>query len=243
MRSIKSWRSRKLLQFTVLAYAATTEGIKRVKSHPCGPNVVFARKCPTIFSECKPAGSVIKLCKKYYRGSKDPIGYNRTGALIVFKHGCPNNVPPLFHEAHRGWKPLFDGRSGVFGFDAITPAFGGLDFSTYLNAMGYSDLGRKRAFAELSESGKRLALLMCAIKKGTTRIETLCSATGLPISEIEDLRKVAIKQKLLASNFRLTDLGLGTLGSILKAEVAEVLPKKEETYYYPKQLRLPFQSI
>ena len=243
VRSIKSWRSRKLLQFTVLAYAATTEGVKRVKSHPCGPNVVFARKCPTIFSECKPAGSVMKLCKKYYHGTKDPMGYNSTGALIIFKHGCPNNVPPLFHEAHRNWKPLFDGRSGVFGFDAITPAFDGLDFSTYLDAMGYPDLGRKRVFTGLSESGKRLALLMCAIKKGITRIETLCSTTGLPISEIADLRKIAIKQKLLASNFRLTDLGLGTLESILEAEEAEMLPKKEETYYYPKQLRLPFQSI
>lgn len=241
VRSIRSWHSRKLLNFTVLAYAGTDQGTKRVKSHPCRPTVVMARKCPTIFSECRPAGSVAKLCRDYYKGSKDPLGYGGSAALLVFKHGCPNNVPPIFHEAFGKWTPLFQGRSGVFGFDALTPPFSGLDFATYLSGMGYSDLGRKRAFTKLSESGKRLTLLMCAVKKGMTKIETLCAATGLPISEIADLRKVAMHQGLLTVNFRLTDLGLGTLRSILKEQEAEILPKKEETYYYPKQLRLPVQ--
>lgn len=239
VKSVKSWHSRKLLKFTVLAYAGTDVGVRRVKQHPCKPNVIIARECPTIFTEFPSPSPIVELCEKYYKGKKDVLGYGKTGALIVFRHGCPNNAPPILHEVHPKWKALFAGRSGSFGFDAISPPFTGLDFGTYLTSLGYPDLAKKPVFLQLGEFGKKMVLLMCALKKGLAKIEVLCSGTGLLLSELEDIKVLGIKQGLLTENLRLTDLGMGTLHALLKVEKSQVLPKVSKTYYYPKQLRQP----
>jgi len=242
--TVRSWHSKKLIRFTVFAYASTTVGEARVKSHPCGAEIVKARECPTVKSEFGYDGRITDFCKKYYRGAADEaLGYGSTGALIVFRHGCPNNVPRILFEADRGWKPLFPGRVGSIGFDELRPKFAGLEYGDVFDGLGYIDLGRQGFFLGYPDSGKKLILLMCAIKKGMIKPESLCSGTKLPLHEIDDLLRIGIHQGLVTNSVRLTDLGAGTLASIVKKNVAEALPKVEKLYYYPKQLRLPSKSI
>ena len=73
--------------------------------------------------------------------------------------------------------------------------------------------------------------------------EALCAGTKLPLFEIDDLVKIGIAQQLVTEKKRLTDLGIGTLASIVAKNDKEALPKLVKSYYYPKQLRLPSKSI
>ncbi|MRV75841.1 hypothetical protein GJ700_29430 [Duganella sp. FT92W] len=243
VRTVRSWHSKGLIRFTVLAYASTEAGEARVRSHPCGPEVVKGRECPTIRTEFGFNTNIPNLCKKYYRGTKEPLGYKDTGALIIFRHGCPNNVPRILFEADKGWLPLFPGRIGSIGFDDLRPKFTGVQYGDILDSLGLSDLGRKQFFLKFPDSGKKMILVMCAIRKGMVKPESLCAGTKLPLHEIDDLLKIGIHQGLLTRTCRLTDLGVGTLGSVITKNLAENLPKVEKSYYYPKQLRLPSKSI
>ena len=243
VRSIKSWHSKGLIKFTVLAYATTSAGEQRVRSHPCGAEIVKALECPTIESKFGTDNEISNLCQKYYRGTGEPLGYKNTGALIVFRHGCPNNVPRILFESPKGWNALFPGRVGSLSFDELRPKFVELAYGDVLDGLGYVDLGRKNFFLNLPESGKKLVLLMCAIRKGMHTPEALCAGTKLPLFEVDDLLKIGLVQHLVTENKRLTDLGIGTLSSIVAKSDKEALPKREKSYYYPKQLRLPSKSI
>lgn len=243
VKSIKSWHSKGLIQFTVIAYATTQDGEARVRSHPCGAEIVKAIQCPTIISEFGFDDEISHLCKKYYRGTGEPLGYRNTGALIVFRHGCPNNVPRILFETFTGWTPLFPGRVGGVSFDELRPKFADLEYGDVLDGMGYFGLGRKSFFRNYPESGKKLILLMCAIRKGMHKPEALCAGTKLPLFEIDDLLQVGISQQLVTAKGRLTDLGIGTLATLVAKNEEEVLPKVVKPYYYPKQLRLPSKSI
>lgn len=243
VRSIKSWHSKGLIKFTVFAYATTSAGEKRVKSHPCRADIVKALDCPTIESEFWLDNRISNLCKKYHKGKDEPLGYKNTGALIVFRHGCPNNVPRILFESYKGWDALFPGRVGSIGFDELRPRFAGLQYGDILDGLGYVDLGRKKLFLTFPESGKKLVLLMCAIRKGMHTPEALCAGTKLPLFEIDDLLKIALVQNLVTIKKRLTDLGIGTLASIVATTNQETLPKVTKSYYYPKELRLPSKSI
>ena len=243
VRSVRSWHSKGLIRFTVIAYASTLVGEARVRSHACGAEIFKARECPTLRTEFGFNYEVQDLCKKYYRGNDEPLGYKNTGALIVFRHGCPNNVPRILFEVVKGWKPLFPGRVGSIGFDELRPKFTGLEYGDVLDGLGFLDLGRKRFFLNYPDSGKKLILLMCAIKKGMVKPESLSSGTKLALHEIDDLLKVGVHQGLFTQNCRLTDLGVGTLASVVAKNSVEGLPKVEKSYYHPKQLRLPQKSI
>ncbi|NHZ32874.1 phosphoribosyltransferase-like protein [Massilia rubra] len=243
VRSVKSWHSKGLIKFTVIAYATTSAGEMRVKSHACGAEIVKAIECPTIDNTFWLDDRIPNLCKKYYRGTGEPLGYKNTGALIVFRHGCPNNVPRIFFESLKDWKALFPGRVGSIGFDELRPKFAGLEYGDVLDGLGYIDLGRKKSFLAYPDSGKKLVVLMCAIRKGMHTPEALCAGTKLPLFEVDDLLKIGIVQQLVTASKRLTDLGIGTLASIIAKSDKETLPKVEKSYYYPKQLRLPSTSI
>lgn len=243
VRSIKSWHSKGLIKFTVVAYATTSAGEERVRSHPCGAEIYKAIECPTIANKFGANDEISTLCQKYYKGSGEPLGYKNTGALIVFRHGCPNNVPRILFESPKGWTALFPGRVGSLSFDELRPKFEDLAYGDVLDGLGYPDLGRKKFFLNFPESGKKLVVLLCAIRKGMHTPEALCAGTKLPLFEIDDLLKISLFQHLVSEKKRLTDLGIGTLASIVAKSDKEPLPKVVKSYYYPKQLRLPSKSI
>ena len=97
----KSWWSYKKIRFTVLAYAGTVEGLRHVSRHPCKPIVDVHRYCPTLgvlpWTQ-QQLRAAKQLCRSYankyeLRGSYQ--GFGNTAALLVFEHGCPNNVPNI----------------------------------------------------------------------------------------------------------------------------------------------------
>ena len=81
-----------LFRFEVLAYSATDLGLKRIKKHPCRPEVYYVQPCPTIDTVFPGAVAqrMKEVCIKYDPRGHDPIeslGHMGIGALLAFAHG------------------------------------------------------------------------------------------------------------------------------------------------------------
>jgi len=143
VRSVRSWWSGGLVKFAVMAYSATEFGEEFVSRHSCVPKVHIVLPCPTIDTTfSKPVAEQMKrLCTAYDPTDGEPghapwvwsgpsLGYGNAGALLVFAHGAPNNVPLMFHKASKNkknpWTPLFPARvsagisKDVFGIGLTT---------------------------------------------------------------------------------------------------------------------------
>ncbi|EDT38744.1 hypothetical protein [Burkholderia ambifaria] len=112
--SIKSWISYGWTKLWLVTFAADPEGFHDVR-----------RKIPKLTSSrarsvlpISPTGTrltipMAALARKYgHRISKSniPLGFGARGCLIVFEHGCPNNVPAILWNSGRKWSPIFPER-------------------------------------------------------------------------------------------------------------------------------------
>ncbi|MGN2389591.1 phosphoribosyltransferase-like protein [Pseudomonas syringae] len=163
VRSVRSWWSGKLMRFAVMAYSATEPGERSVARHPSRPVIHVVLPCPTIDNSfsLKEAEQMKMLCTTYDPTDGEPgqgpwfwrgpsLGYGNTGALLVFAHGAPNNVPLMFHKASKdkkeSWTPLFPARVSagiskeVFGTDLTAESI-----SARLANLGDKSLAKSKA--------------------------------------------------------------------------------------------------
>ena len=262
VHSVTSWWSRKLITFGVFAYASTEMGAKRVKQHPCKPSVFQVISCPTIesvFPE-KLAEKVKKLCAAYNPVQNDPsnapwaeassLGWGNIGALMVFAHGAPNNVPLLFHKKskrkNRPWIPLFPSRvtaslpSGQFGVGLTADKI-----QSRLHKMGRRGLARVAISLDDDIDAGEVILLLGALSRPPRMNDTVLSnRSGLPRMKVFKLCEKLMSYGWIDSQRRLTDAGRGQVRHArLRAEnQLQGLPlveSIEKIPYYPKSLRHP----
>ncbi|MFB5738772.1 phosphoribosyltransferase-like protein, partial [Leptospira wolffii] len=115
--SLKSWKSSKYLNFTLICYSMTEIAFKRIKAINPEIRIIRYIKCPTldnINSLTSSQKSIIeRTCKKYSK--KFPafaLGYEETKALLIFEHSAPNNIPGLlFKRINKKIPALFPNRS------------------------------------------------------------------------------------------------------------------------------------
>jgi hypothetical protein len=244
VRSIRSWYSSKLVRFTVFAFAGTFDGIRRVQRHAASPTVIVAREAPTIDSRFSvpDAIAIEALCEKYNKSTSIPaLGYNDTGALISFKHGCPNNVPPIFFDDTGGWLPIFPKRTSIATSTNVSSTMDGFDFDSAFARLGHAEYPLSPSFKKLALQNQKLVLYLVALRSRTFTIEAQNDRTGLNLSELAVLRQLAGHHQLIDKTQRLTDIGIGTLDS-LTGEFAKPkgkVTKVPSSYYYPTQLRAP----
>jgi hypothetical protein len=90
-----------------------------VLPHTTAVAQILTRKFPKLFGVYRdlaqkycPAvsnGGVANLMARPY----GPLGFKRTGGLVVMYTNCPNNTMPLIHHTGTNWKPLFPRSSRV----------------------------------------------------------------------------------------------------------------------------------
>ncbi|WP_152033795.1 phosphoribosyltransferase-like protein [Paracidovorax avenae] len=248
--SIKSWHSYKLLRFTIVAYAGTPDGVRKVEKHPSKPSVRIHRYCPTLNGLPWPREhrrQAQRLCVEYansfsLKGWK--LGFGGSAALLVFEHSCPNNVPGIFWADSKdmsiNWVPLFSGRAttseiaNVFPPELVTRT----PVSILLSARKTRLAG---AFAEVVNRplAQETVIVLAMMGKGINRIDAISHATGLGAEETKALLEACIEQGLASPRRRLTDAGLAELAG-LEAVVhlrTNPLPQLGEDSYYPRSLR------
>lgn len=246
----KSWWSYKKIRFTVLAYAGTADGIKYVSRHPCKPKVEVHRYCPTLNGLPWPREHLRLaklLCKQYskkYQLKGNFQGYGSTAALLVFEHGCPNNVPNIFWADSKKegmvWQPLFPGRASVAETASVFPSE--LAARTPISVLLAA--GQERVAGALSSVVQRplpqsIIITLALLGRGINRVEAIAHATNLSVDGCKLLLETCIAEGLVSPRRRLTDAGAAELrgiASAVKPRMNDVLELGDDCYY-PKSLR------
>lgn len=248
--TIKSWWSYKLIGFTVVAYAGTAEGIRRVRQHPCKPNVQIHRYCPTLDGLPWPREQrrrARQLCMDYADGNSLkgwPLGFESSAALLVFEHGCPNNVPGIFwansKHSTNGWQPLFAGRASTAEVASVFPP----ELTSRTPVSVLLTAGQPRVAGVLSEVVDRplrseIVVLLALLGRGIRRVDAIAHATGLEVKACEALLETCVAAGFISPRRRLTDVGAAELAGIRGAAPPRInrILKLGEDSYYPRSLR------
>ncbi|MBN1546677.1 MAG: hypothetical protein JW902_08470 [Syntrophaceae bacterium] len=244
--SVRSWKSLRYLSFGVIAYSGTDLGIRNVKRHKTTPTIDLVKPCPTIDSEFdeERSGLIKSLCIHYDPVDHDSIeslGYKGGSVLIAFSHGCPNNMPRILHKPKRNtWRPMFPKRKT----SATRHIFGEKDnpneLMKRLERLHETRLAKGLWISKVSKEGRKMLILLAALRRGPRFSEAIARKTGLAIPEIEILLTKAIKWGWVSESLYLTEIGKGQLSHARKIIVSDVeIASENNTMYFPKSLRAP----
>ncbi|TQV71405.1 hypothetical protein FLL45_19815 [Aliikangiella marina] len=244
--SVKSWKSLKLWSFGVIAYSGSDLGIKRVMSHKCKPTVDLVKPCPTITSEFDlPLSISIKnLCINYDpidHDSKESLGYKGSGALIVFSHGCPNNCPRILHKSVKNkWIALFPKRKTSKLRRIFSQENSKITLEKKLKKLHETRLAKGYWIPKTSVEGRKILMILAALRRGPRFSEAIARKTGLTIPEIEIIIEKAKEWSWISEKLYLTAAGKGQLSHARKIKSSIVqCQKNSEKIYFPKLLRAP----
>lgn len=265
VRSVRSWWSGGFLRFGVIAYAGTELGESRVVRHESQPTLMLVKPAPTIrtvFSAGK-AEQLERLCETYVpaatadgkeapwgRPAHHPQGYGGAGALLVFAHGAPNNMPPIFHKASRSktqpWVPLFPARvSSGLGSEAFGVSLTAEKICERLEKLGQRGLARSTVVNATVSTWEVFSILAALSKPPRNNDAVLSRRSGVETWRVRSLCGRLIEYGWIDSQRRLTDAGEGQLRHARKQvgdKAKDFLggaPKVRQVPYYPKSLRPP----
>jgi len=190
--SVKSWMSAEFLRFHVIAFSGTNKGARVVKMHKSKPVVSLVIACPTIEAafDYEKAYLISNLCIKYDPIKGDPVkslGYEGTGALIAFDHGCPNNAPRILHKSkkNRPWVPLFPKRVTMEVNSVFGEQNNKISLLKRLQLMNEKRLASGEWLELTSKEGASVILMLVALRKGPRSDEAISRNTGLTVPEIK----------------------------------------------------------
>lgn len=268
VRSVRSWWSGRFLQFAVVAYASTSRGGDYVQSHPCNPEIIHVMPCPTIDSIFSKARSVAmkRLCEMYdptvsttgaapWTVGSSSLGYGNTGALLVFAHGAPNNIPLMFHKTSKRkrspWTPLFPARvSATVGSESFGVSMSHEKIQKRLSNIGQLQLAKSKAVVDAAIPTGEVFLILGALSRPRRLSDhELSRHTGMPTYKVASLCRLMASYGWIDSRRRLTDAGQGQLRHARKnvtpqmREMLAPLGQVTQKPYYPKSLRSPVKAI
>lgn len=242
--TIKSWISLGLFRLRVISYGATVEGSGKVLSHPSKPALSYVTPCPAIDTEYseRDAKSLKELFIKYDPIQKHPVdslGFGGHAAMMVFAHGCPNNLPRILYKNSRKWEPLFYGRSNLLE-EQDKPADFEADARRF-ERLGHGAQARELADAAWTREGMENLLVLAAIKGKKRFTEAIAIATGLDIANVHSSIDRLEQLGWITPKRILTTEGYQNLSSAKTFRLRGEKPTAvlEDSMYYPRLLRTP----
>jgi len=247
--SVKSWVSYKRMRFMAAAYSATARGMRRVEAHACHPVTHLVRHCPTIASlhwNSARIEAAKQLCRDYARRAalgRFAMGFQDTGALLVFEHGCPNNAPAIFWATSKRepkWAPLFPAKRVDSSIaTAFPPEIVRRDPVHVLLEAGQMRLASALAFGAHRPLSDSEALVLALFARGRHRIETIADATGLSAADAARMLERCIEAGWISPRMRITDAGLAEIRGMRLTSMRRLrpIPQLGEDLYYPGALR------
>lgn len=222
--TIRSWLSYGWVKIHVVAYAATAEATRLLRSDFGSDNVHLVRACPTFANarwSPEQAADIEALCNDYCGHlRKYKFGFRKSKALIAFEHTAPNNLPAILWRVDGGWMPLFE-RKAV-PHDLLALYVGGPPASPSPSISG--------------ASFDRLGQVLQMIGRRVREEDAIVDATRFSYAEVGRLLGAARAFGLVTPKLRLTDAGRIELRRWQVANKPLLLPNRG-TAYYPTQLR------
>ncbi|MBM9500519.1 hypothetical protein JWG44_09695 [Leptospira sp. 201903071] len=227
--TIKSWKSSKYINFTLVCYSITEEAFQRIKALNSNIRILYDIKCPTIdniTSLTKEQKQLIeKTCKKYSKNFHDfALGYRNSKVLLVFEHSVPNNLPGiLFKKINKQIPALFPNQ--VIPHD-LKKSFIDIESPVFLEKFkSYFYMIRKRIiiFVDKKNANRDFTILaiLDAISKGYRRIESLSNILLLDQNEMRENLSFLKRKSLIDENNNLTIIGKNTLRKLGKEKNTE----------------------
>lgn len=238
--TLRSWNSRDMVRFRVVAAAATMSALNKVRRHRLRPQVEAEWIAPTVASS---AGYRTVLAWRRLIDKNGPnegrgtgrYGFGGEGALIAFNYRLPNNTPAMIHHGENGWRPLYVGSAptdlrGVFGVRSLDQAI-----------LSAADANGVKFGEELTEEDRQSILVLSMLKGRWHRGAevALASRTSLPAHTVLDILMRALKSELITPSGRLTDKGYKFMESGRAGERKTPIIATSPVPYYPETLRIP----
>ena len=114
-RSYKSLLSLKKLHLWIVVYAVTPVAKSKISSTmPNFPMENLISVVPLHDTRALITSEIRTLCEKYSKiisSKTPPLGFRGATCTLVFEHGCPNNVPAIFHAKTVSWQGIFPNRA------------------------------------------------------------------------------------------------------------------------------------
>lgn len=222
--TIRSWLSYGWVKIHVVAYAATAEAIRLLRSD-FGPDYVhLVRACPT-FENARwtpeQKADIETLCKDYCgRLGRYKLGFRKSKALIAFEHTAPNNLPAILWRVDDGWNSLFEWKA--------VPAD--------LLALYATDHAESSSPSVSGQSFERLGHVLQMVGHRVREEDAIVEATRFSYEEVYRLLGAARSFGLVTTKLRLTEIGRAELRRWQTTHKPLVLPNQDDAYY-PTQLR------
>lgn len=111
----KSLLSLRKMELWILLYAITPAAKKKIaRVMPNFPMDHLITVLPVHDTREFITPEIKTLCTKYANAissNTKPLGYKGATAMLVFEHGCPNNLPAIFHAKTPTWAGIFPNRT------------------------------------------------------------------------------------------------------------------------------------
>lgn len=238
--TVRSWKSRNMIRFRVVAAAATPAALSKVRRHRLRPDVAAEWIAPTVksTSDFRIRSSWTRLIQangpENGRGT-GRFGFGDDGALIAFNYRLPNNTPAMIHHGQSGWRPLYVGSAPpelreIFGVRSIDQV---VTFAAQSSGLVF---GR-----ELTEA-ERMTVLVLSMLKGRWHKGAevaLSSRTSLPTHIVMGILLDALKSELITRTGRITDKGYQFMEAARAGERETAAIETSPVPYYPETLRIP----
>lgn len=238
--TVKSWKSRDMVRFRVVAAAATASALSKVRRHRLRPLVEVEWITPTVKSnsDYRAVASWTRLIQsngpEQGRGT-GRFGFGGDGALIAFNYRLPNNTPAMIHHGENGWRPLYMGAAPTELRDVFSVRSLGQAVAAAAQSNGVV-FGQ-----ELTEEEQQTVLVLSMIKgrwyKGAEI--ALASRTSLPTPLVMDILVHAFRSGLITRSGRMTDKGYNFMASGRSGERKTPIIATSKVPYYPESLRIP----
>jgi hypothetical protein len=218
--TIRSWRSLRLLDIRVLAFAANPEALPRLETSKPIDGVSFIEAAPTFATA--PWTSVVReaileLCHRACRTRAHwALGYKGSCGLFATQRGAPNNLPAIFWQTTAGWWPLFPNRTVPSGFARELAEYRQSEpLAELAERIGQLRLGRNQRLDHMRATSRALLQVLILINRQARSSAMLAAELGTDISNLEALLR------------SLQELGLvDATGSITAAGRREILAQK-----------------
>jgi hypothetical protein len=242
--TIKSWMSLEYIRPIVVTYAATDQGLHALANRWPQIEVRYVRRAPTLMNsntDKTERSALADLCVRYAirAGKRDmALGYQDSASLLVFAHGCPNNVPAIVWHRSRRWAPLFPSR-GVPARAAaeLAPQNPARAVRNALRRLGEFHAAEALPVPRLSPRATNAILVLMAVSRHLRRADIISDATELPVPTCEDMLDDLHAWGLITRHRYLTARGSSELRAVRRRRAAVEKPDFHDALYYPRSLR------
>ena len=185
--SIRSWRSLHLVEIHIAAIAAQPSGVERLKASKAVDSVHTVEVAPSIWTTIKDPDAqkaVVELCRSYASKSKLALGYDEAGGLLATERRAPNNLPRVFIQEGRDWKPLFPKREVPRDFvEQLRDYRPSEDLQASALRVGQLRLGRNERIQSLRKASRVLLQALALVNGGAIDAMDIAEPMGVDVHE------------------------------------------------------------